>query len=128
MIKTIFLTFFFSLISIFSFAQNTKAEFPGGNAAFKKEFLRMVDSYVDASLYAVDGKFTIVIKIDENGKMTDLKIYPKVRNYENFQQDVQFAMEKIKKKWKPATYLGKPVSSSFVFEVNFTTDYADHGD
>ena len=87
----------------------------------------MVDSYVDASLYAVDGKFTIVIKIDEYGKMTDLKIYPKVRNYENFQQDVQFAMEKIKKKWKPVTYLGKPVSSSFVFEVNFTTDYADHG-
>jgi len=118
------------LFSVFSYSQilDTKAEFPGGENAFKNEFMKMVHSYVDTSIYAVNGKFTFVIEINGSGIMTSLKIYPRVRNYEEFIQDMEFAMKKIKKRWKPATKQGKPVSSNYIFEINFTTDYADHGD
>lgn len=101
----------------------TKAEFPGGMEAFRKEFMTMVYGYVDVTAYAVNGPFSFIITIDEKGKMSELVIYPKVKNDEEFVQDMTFAM----KKWKPATIDGKPISSNINF-TNFTTDHADHGD
>ena len=120
--------FIFFTFSILLAAQTRDAEFPGGKSAFQKEFMRMVHSYVDVHVYSVDGKFTFIIEIDAAGRMTGLKVYPRVRNYEEFRQDMEFAMKKIKKKWKPALKDGVPVKSTFLFEINFTTDYADHGE
>lgn len=105
----------------------TKAEFPGGMEAFRKEFMTMVYGYVDVTAYAVNGPFSFIITIDEKGKMSELVIYPKVKNDEEFVQDMTFAMKRIRKKWKPATIDGKPISSNINF-TNFTTDHADHGD
>jgi len=119
---------FFTSCSFLLFSQQTKAEFPGGTNAFQKEFMQMVHAYVDTKIYAVDGKFTFIVEIDEAGKMANLKIFPKVRNHEEFLQDMNFALKRIKKKWKPATENGIPKKSTFAFEINFTTDYADHGD
>ena len=104
----------------------TKAEFPGGTEAFRKEFMTMVYGYVDVTAYAVNGPFSFIITIDEKGKMSEMKIYPKVRNDEEFRQDMDFAMRRIKKKWKPALQNGVPVSSNIIFEINFSSEHSDH--
>jgi len=103
-----------------------KAEFPGGKEAFRNEFMKMVHGYVDLTAYAVNGKFSFVITIDEKGKMSEMKIYPKVRNDDEFRQDMDFAMRRIKKKWKPALQNGIPVSSNIIFEINFSSEHSDH--
>lgn len=103
----------------------SKAEFPGGQTAFRKEFMKMVHAYVDITAYAVNGKFSFVLIIDEKGKMSELKIFPKVKNDEEFRQDMDFAMRRIKKKWKPALQNGVPVESRYLFEINFTSDHSD---
>ena len=101
----------------------TKAEFPGGDTAFRKEFMRMVHAYVDTKIYAVNGLFTFNITIDENGKMSLLNVLPMVKNSAEFRKDMEFAIKRIKKKWKPATENGVPVKSTKIFKINFTTDY-----
>ena len=58
---------------------NSKAEYPGGQEVFRNEFMRMVYAYVDLTAYAVNGKFSFIITIDKNGKMSEMKIYPKVK-------------------------------------------------
>jgi len=108
-----------------SILADSKAEFPGGQDAFRKEYMRMVYAYVDMTAYAVNGKFSFILTIDEKGKMSELKIYPKVRNDEEFKQDMNFAMKRIKKKWKPAIKNGVPVSSNIIFDINFTSDHSD---
>lgn len=105
--------------------EDSVAEFPGGQTVFRNEFMKMVYAYVDINAYAVNGKFTFVLTIDEKGKMSELKIYPKVKFDEEFKQDMNFAMKRIKKKWKPAIKNGVPVSSNIIFEINFTSDHSD---
>jgi len=39
---------------------------------------------------------------------------------------MEFTMRKIKKKWKPALQNGIPVSSNIIFEINFSSEHADH--
>ncbi len=104
------------------------AEFPGGDGAFSKEFLKMIHAYIDLGLYAVNGKFVFTFDVDENGKVINLKVLPKVKNSEMFIEDMQFAMKKVKKKWKPAIRNGKPVLSQKIISIYFTSDYFDHGD
>ncbi len=108
--------------------QNRQAEFPGGENAFRNEFMKMVHGYFDITAYAVNGKFSFIITIDENGKPSELQIYPKVKNDEEFRQDMTFAMKRIKKKWKPAMKDGVPVSSNRIIEINFSSEHADHGE
>lgn len=104
------------------------AEFPGGDSAFSKEFLKMIHAYIDLGLYAVNGKFVFTFNVDENGKVINLKVLPKVKNSEIFIEDMQFAMKKVKKKWKPAVRNGKPVLSQKIISIYFTSDHFDHGD
>ncbi len=108
--------------------QNRKAEFPGGENAFRNEFMRMVHAYFDISAYAVNGKFSFIITIDQFGKPSELQIYPKVKNDEEFRQDMTFAMKRIKKKWKPAMKDGVPISSNRIIEINFSSEHAEHGE
>lgn len=129
----------FLLIGFKSLAQETKvssenltvnkiAEFPGGDAAFSKEFLRMIHGYIDMSKYAVNGQFTFLFDVSSEGKVENLNVLPKVKNSELFIEDMDFAIKKVKKKWKPAMQDGKPVSSKKVIKINFTSDHFDHGD
>lgn len=115
-------------ISIQPVPESESASFPGGDEAFSKEFLKMVHSYIDLQLYSVNGKFVFIFDVNENGKATNLKVLPKVKNSEMFIEDMEFAMKKIKKKWKPAVKNGKAVVSQKIIRINFTTDYYDHGD
>lgn len=134
------LLFFAVFIGILSFAQqkNTnnsiktnytqRAEFPGGDGAFKKEFFKMVHAYIDLGQYAVNGQFTFIFNIDEKGKISNLNIVPKVKNSEMFIDDMQFSMKKVKTKWKPALKDNVPTKSNYILKINFTSDHFDHGD
>ena len=76
-----FIVLFFVFLNTLLFAQNydTKAEFPGGQNAFRNEFMKMVHGYVDINAYAVNGKFSFVLTIDEKGKMR--KIAPSLEEF-----------------------------------------------
>lgn len=127
----------FLIICVTTFSQETsqsvankelyrKAEFPGGNEAFQKEFMNMVHAYIDSALYALQGDLTFVFAIDKSGKATISEVLPKFKNNEMFLDDVQYALKKVKKKWKPAIKNGLPVESSFVMRVRFGVNAFDH--
>ncbi|WP_294299647.1 energy transducer TonB [uncultured Chryseobacterium sp.] len=103
-----------------------KAEFPGGDEAFQKEFMNMVHAYIDMALYAVQGKVTFIFNIDPRGKISNIDILPKFKNNEMFIDDMKYAAKKVKGKWKPAMQNGAPVDSKFVMKVNFSTNTYDH--
>lgn len=135
MMKKIIVAYFL-LIGVVSFAQvqeqNTekssttrKAEFPGGDDAFRKEFMNMVHAYFDAQYYAVNGQFVFIFDIDKRGNISNLDITPKVKNSETFIEDMQFAMKKVKNKWKPALKDGQPTNSKYIIKINFYTDHTD---
>jgi hypothetical protein len=136
--KKLFIFLIFS--SVLAFGQTTqsenqsatmyteKAEFPGGDDAFKAEFHKMVNGYIDMKQYAANGLFHFIFDIDVNGKIKNLQISPKVQNSEMFIDDMMFAVKRIKKKWKPASRNGQPVESKYVLNVTFTSDHFDHGD
>lgn len=105
-----------------------KAQFPGGEKAFRAEFFKMVNGYLDLQQYAVNGTFYFTFKIDVNGKIKDLDIKPKVKDSEMFIDDMLFAIKKVKGKWKPAQRDGKPIESNYILSINFTSDHFDHGD
>ena len=124
-------------IGIKGYSQNTvqaetpiytqRAEFPGGNEAFRKQFMDMLHAYVDAQSYAINGTVTFVINIDKTGKMDRLDVLPKIKNGEMFIDDVKYALKKVKGKWKPAMKDGVAVESKIIFKVNFTTGTYDMG-
>jgi hypothetical protein len=103
-----------------------QAEFPGGEEAFRKQFMDMLYAYVDTQSYAINGKVTFVINIAPDGKMNRLDVLPKIKNSEMFVDDVKYAMKKIKGKWKPAMKENTPVDSKVIFKVDFTTHGYDH--
>ena len=106
-------------------AINSKAEFPGGDSAFSKEFHRMIHGYIDLRKYAVNGQFTFLFDISTEGKVENVNVLPKVKNSELFIEDMEFAIKKVKKKWKPAMQNGLPVVSKKVIKINFTSDHID---
>lgn len=56
------------------FSVTEKAEFPGGDAAFSKEFLKMIHGYIDLRKYAVNGQFTFLFDVNTEGKVDNLKL------------------------------------------------------
>ncbi|WP_294287160.1 hypothetical protein [uncultured Chryseobacterium sp.] len=57
-----------------------KAEFPGGDETFQKEFMNMVHAYIDMALYAVQGKVIFIFNIDPKGKISNIDVLPKFKN------------------------------------------------
>ncbi|MFC3159802.1 TonB protein C-terminal [Chryseobacterium arachidis] len=103
-----------------------KAEFPGGDEAFQKEFMNMVHAYIDMALYAIQGQVTFVFNIDPKGKIDKVDVLPKFKNNEMFIDDMKYAVKKVKGKWKPAVKNGIPVDSKFVMKVTFNHNTYDH--
>ena len=64
--------------------------------------------------------------IDVNGKISNVQIFPQVKNSGMFIDDMTFAVKRIKPKWTPAMHDGKPVKSKRLLKVNFTSDHFDH--
>ena len=102
-----------------------KAEFPGGDDAFRKEFLKKVYSSVDMALYAMQGEITFIFNIDPKGKIDKVDILPKFKNNEMFIDDMKYAVKKVKNKWQPATRNGIAVDSKFIMKVNFEHNLYD---
>jgi len=103
-----------------------KAQFPGGDEAFQKEFMNMVHAYIDMALYTIQGKVTFVFNIDPKGKINNIDVLPKFKNNEMFIDDMKYATKKVKGKWKPAIKNGVAVDSKFVMRVNFDNNGYDH--
>jgi hypothetical protein len=103
-----------------------KAEFPGGDEAFRREFMNMVHAYIDMALYAVQGNITFIFNIDPKGKISNIDVLPKFKDNEMFIDDMKYAAKKVKGKWKPAMQNGNPVDSKFVMKVNFNHNTYDH--
>lgn len=80
-----------------SVTTSQNAEFPGGDDAFTKEFLKMIHAYIDLNKYAVNGQFVFVFDVNENGKISNLDVLPKVKNSEMFIEDMDFAIKKVKR-------------------------------
>ncbi|MDW9382136.1 energy transducer TonB [Chryseobacterium sp. JV558] len=129
----------FLLLSFKGFSQETtaqiqlqpgddfrKAEFPGGEDAFRKEFLNMVYAYIDVALYAIKGEVTFIFNIDPKGKIDKVDILPKFKNSETFIDDMKYAAKKVKGKWKPATKNGVPVDSKLIMKIRFDNNTYDH--
>jgi len=125
---------FFLFVGFITFAQDAQkeiktsgsAEFPGGDSAFSQEYLKMIHAYIDLGKYAVNGQFVFIFDIDTSGKISNLDVLPKVKNSEMFIEDMQFAIKRVKKRWKPAMKEGIPVVSKKIIKINFTSDHFDH--
>lgn len=129
----------FLLLSFKGFSQETKAqiqvqpgedfrkaEFPGGEDAFRKEFLNMVHAYIDVALYAIQGEVTFLFNINSKGKIDKVDILPRFKNDETFIDDMKFALKKVKGKWQPATKNGVPVDSKLIMKIRFNNNAYDH--
>lgn len=106
--------------------QFVRAQFPGGDAEFKKELFRYISAYVDKEVYVVNGPFYMNINISKEGKITKLDITPKVENSGMFLRDLKYAFGKIQKKtWTPSKCNNIPVDSKIRVQLNFETESAD---
>lgn len=103
-----------------------KAEFPGGEDAFRKEFLKMVYAYIDVALYAIKGEVTFIFNVDPKGKVDKVDILPKFKDNEMFIDDMKFALKKVKGKWKPAVRNGEPVDYKTIMKIRFDNNTYDH--
>jgi len=125
------------LISFKGFSQQTptqsqsrayleKPKFPGGDEAFKKEFMNMVYAYLDMALYTIQGEVTFIFNIDAKGKIDKIDVLPKFKDHEMFTDDIRYAVKKVKGKWSPATANGIPVDSKLMMKVQFNNNTYDH--
>ncbi len=103
-----------------------KAEFPGGDNAYRNELFKMIHGYIDMSKYAVNGVSVFSFDIDIDGRTKNLSVSPKVKNSEMFIEDMLFCMKRIKTKWKPATENGIAVKTNYKIKINFISDHFDH--
>ncbi|MFZ4931375.1 energy transducer TonB [Chryseobacterium sp. Mn2064] len=103
-----------------------KAEFPGGEEAFRKEFMNMVYAYIDVALYAIQGEVTFLFNINSKGKIDKVDIMPRFKNDESFIDDMKFALKKVKGKWQPATKNGVPIDSKLIMKIRFQNNVYDH--
>lgn len=67
-----------------------KAEFPGGDDAYRKELFKYIYGYIDLQKYAVNGLFVFSFEIDTDGKTKNLSVTPRVKNSEMFIDDMLF--------------------------------------
>jgi hypothetical protein len=106
-------------------SQFVRAQFEGGDANFSREIFRYISAYVDKEIYVVNGVFYLNIEINEEGKMTNLDITPKVENSEGFLRDLKYAVKKIKKSWTPSKCSNVPVDSKIRIKLNFVTESSE---
>jgi hypothetical protein len=98
------------------------AEFPGGINAYRKEIVKSLTKYIDYGSYRPNGRFTVFLVVEKDGKISDIDIEPKIPNRELFYEDVTTAFKKIKTPWKPTKVKGISIKNKFRFPLNFTTE------
>lgn len=103
----------------------TRAEFPGGEQAFKKEIFQQFLKSIDREAYTINGRFYMVFDVDAAGSLSNIQFGPKVQNSEMLFSDLEYAAGNIKTRWKPATCNGTPVASRQRLALHFTTESYD---
>lgn len=103
----------------------TKAEFPGGEQAFKKELFQQILRSIDREAYTINGRFYVLLDVDSNGKLSKVQFGPKVQNGEMLFADLEYAVFNIKSLWSPAKCNGIPVASRQKLALLFTTESYD---
>ena len=73
-----------------------KAEFPGGENAYRNELYKYINGYIDMSKYAANGVFVFSFDVDTDGKTKNLSVTPRVKNSELFIEDMLFCMKRVK--------------------------------
>lgn len=121
-------SFVLLLFAIFAFSQKDvqikktwekDPVFAGEMNGFSNEVSKALE-YVVHQNYFVDGKVTLLFKIDEKGKYKIVEAYPEnLTNKKAFIDDMNYVFKRFKKKWEPATTNNIPVESFFVYKINF---------
>lgn len=105
--------------------QFLRAQYKGGDDAYRKEIIKYIAIYVDKEVYAVNGTFYLNLDIDKTGKVTKVDIFPRVENSDLFLRDLKFAVKKIKNSWVPSKCNGIPINSRIRITLKFVTESAD---
>lgn len=106
-------------------ADFTPAAFEGGAEAYKTLLKKYMYNYLNSDLYRLNGDFSFLLSIDENGRVTDVEGSPKVANSSIFFDDMKYVVRRIKPNWNPAKCDGKPVTSQIKIKMNFSSATAD---
>ena len=97
------------------------ATYQGGKLKFDKDLhANFMTIFTD---YDVNGSFYLDFYIDENGKITDPSLHPKVRN-SLFTSEVYRTLKRMNKKWNPAILDGIPVKSKISIPMTFSKSYS----
>lgn len=97
------------------------AVFEGGMNEFKIQLKNYMYDFLNSDLYKLNGDFTFIITIDENGSMTDIVGSPQVPNSKYFFDDMKYIIRRMKVKWQPAHCEGKPVMSNIKVNIAFSS-------
>lgn len=101
------------------------AQFPGGENAFKQTLFNNLQSYLETSLYSVNGTFEIILFVTKSGSLQGFQLKPEVPNSTLLYRDLELALRRMNAKWIPANCGGVPIESKLRQKVNFRTEAAD---
>ena len=101
----------------------TAPRYPGGYKAFSKIFNSNFKSLFND--YVIKGDVNLEYYVDENGYLTNLRIYPAIHEI-TFNQNALRAFQRLKKQWQPALYNEKiPLKYKMLHGLNFSVSYTD---
>lgn len=107
-------------------AEHTRYARPSeGPEAFRKELFRTMQAYIDKETYALNGTFSFLFRISTQGRITDVRLHPKVANSELLERDLKLIIRRLKSSWVPASCNGAPLESEVRLKVNFQTEFFD---
>lgn len=101
------------------------AQFPGGENAFKSKLFLSMKTFLDSSLYSVNGTFELVIFIDKSGSFQSFQLIPEVANSNMLKRDLELALQKMNLKFIPASCNGVATESKLRQKINFRTENFD---
>lgn len=95
-------------------------QYSKGEEKFRKEFHdNFMTLFED---YHINGNLTLDFTINEDGKIVNPIISPKIDNV-SFAREFLRTLGRIDKKWKPALYKNIPVKYQITIPMNFSTEF-----
>ncbi len=101
------------------------AQFPGGENAFKQTLFNNLQSYLDTSLYSVNGTFELILFVNKAGNLQSFQLKPEVPNSNLLYRDLELALRRMNPKWIPAKCGGAATDSKLRQKLNFRTEASD---
>lgn len=100
----------------------SSAKYPKGSAAFNKDFNGHFKTlFAD---YAINGTFNLEFYINQNGKISNPRVFPEVSNMD-FNREFLRTLSRVNKTWIPATYRDLIIKERISFPINFSMKYYD---